>query len=177
MLVAVGTKNPAKLEGVKRVFADFFPDVRFQSLDTSSVTNAQPMGMDQIIEGAVKRARFAISKTRARFGVGVEAGIFPLSGRLGHMDHQEAVIMNRRGKYSLGSSAGFMLPPRWMRRMVKEGNELEHYAVEMTGVPAVGDKEGLVYHLTKGRISRADLTEQCVRTALVPWLHAELYGF
>ena len=177
MLVAVGTKNPAKLEGVRRVFTDFFPDVKFESLDTSSVTNAQPMGVDQIIEGAIKRARFAISKTRARFGVGVEAGIFPINKSLGHMDHQEAVIMNRRGRFSLGSSAGFMLPSRWMRRMIREGNELEHYAVEMTGVSGVGDKEGLVYHLTKGRISRADLTEQCVRTALVPWLHADLYGF
>ena len=177
MLVAVGTKNPSKLEGVRRVFTDFFPGVRFESLDTSSVTHAQPIGVDQIIEGAIRRARFAISKTRARFGVGVEAGIFPINKRLGHMDHQEAVIMNRRGRFSLGSSAGFMLPSRWMRRMIREGNELEHYAVEMTGVSGVGDKEGLVYHLTKGRISRSDLTEQCVRTALVPWLHADLYGF
>src|SRR5438445_6683329 len=109
MLVAVGTKNPAKLEGVRRVFTDFFPGVRFESLDTSSVTNAQPMGMDQIIEGAINRARFAISKTRARFGVGVEAGIFPLSKRRGQMDHQEAVIMNRRRRLPLGSSAGIRL--------------------------------------------------------------------
>src|SRR3989442_10963629 len=108
MLVAVGTKNPAKLEGVKRVFTDFFPDVRFESLDTSSVTKAQPMGMDQIIEGAIKRARFAISKTRARFGVGVEAGIFPLGGKPCHMDQQGSVIMNRCGWFSLGPSAAFM---------------------------------------------------------------------
>jgi inosine/xanthosine triphosphatase len=176
MLVAVGTKNPAKLEGVKMAFTDFFPGVTFESLDVSSVTKPQPMGMDQIIEGAIERARFAVSKTRAKFGVGIEAGIFPVK-RLGHMDHQEAAIMNRRGKLSLGSSAGFMLPPGWVRRMKREGSELERYAIEMTGVSAVGEKEGLVYHLTKGRISRADLTEQCVRTALVPWLHPDLYGF
>src|SRR2546427_10193861 len=160
MLVAVGTKNPAKLEGVKRVFTDFFPGVRFESLDPTSVTPAQPIGMDQIIEGAVKRARFALSKTRARFGVGVEAGILPLNRRLGHMDHQEAVIMNRRGRFSLGSSAGFLLPPRLMRRIVTEGEEPQDHAVGMKGVAARGDKEGLVDHLSKGKRSRADLTEQ-----------------
>ena len=176
MLVAVGTRNPAKLEGVRRVFSDFFPGVTFKSLDTTSLTKAQPMAIEEIIEGAVKRARFAISKTRARFGVGIEAGVYRVE-RFGHMDHQEAVIMDRRGRFSLGTSAGFMLPPRWVKRMKREGRELEEYAIEMTGVSAVGEKEGLVYHLTRGRVSRADLTEQCVRTALVPWLHPDLYGF
>ena len=177
MLVAVGTKNPAKLEGVKRVFLDFFPDVKVKSVDASTVTKAQPTSIDEIIDGAIKRARFALSKTNAEFGIGIEAGIFPLVRRLGHMDHQQAAIMNRRGKFSLGSSSGFMLPRNLVRRMIKEGKELEDCAVNMTGVTAVGDKEGLVYHLTKGRVSRTNLTEQCVMMALVPWLHRDLYGF
>jgi len=177
MLVGVGTRNPAKVEGIKRVFTDFFRNIEIESVDTSSVSKAQPMNMDEIIQGAIKRARFAIAKTRGEFGVGVEAGIFPLGSRLGYMDHQLAAIVNRKGRLSIGSSAGFMLPKHLVRRMMKDGKELEEYAVAMTGVGAVGDKEGLVYHLTNGRISRTDLTEQCVRTALVPWLHGDVYGF
>src|SRR2546428_8467756 len=104
MLVAVGTKNPAKLEGVKRVFTDFFPGVRLEALDTSSVTNAQPIGMDQIIEGAIKRARFAVSKTRARFGVGVEAGGFPLSQKTRPHDPPEGVIIKPPRRVFPGAS-------------------------------------------------------------------------
>src|SRR2546428_13757569 len=97
MLVAVGTKNPAKLEGVKRVFTDFFPGVRLEALDTSSVTNAQPIGMDQIIEVAIKRARFAVSKTRARLGVGVEAGGSPPPKEAGPLeDHEGGRVEGRR---------------------------------------------------------------------------------
>jgi len=176
MLVAVGTKNPAKLEGVKRVFLDFFPDAKLESVDASSFTKAQPTSIDEIVEGAIKRARLALSKTEAEFGVGIEAGIFPMVRRLGHMDHQQAAIMNRRGRFSLGSSSGFMLPRSLVSRMINEGRELEEYAVDMTGVSAVGEKEGFVYYLTKGRVSRTNLTEQCVMTALVPWLHRDLYG-
>lgn len=59
--------------------------------------------------------------------------------------------------------------------MIREGRELEHYAVELTGIREIGDKGGLIHYLTNGQISRTDLTEQCVITALVPWLHKEVY--
>ena len=35
----------------------------------------------------------------------------------------------------------------------------------------------MVYGLTKGRLSRVEMTEQCVSMALVPWLNAKLYDF
>ena len=60
--------------------------------------------------------------------------------------------------------------------MMREGKELEHYAVRLTGIDAVGDKGGIIHYLTKGAMTRTDLTEQCVMTALVPWLNKRIYG-
>ncbi|MDG7012563.1 MAG: DUF84 family protein, partial [Nitrososphaerota archaeon] len=48
---------------------------------------------------------------------------------------------------------------------------------KVSGVDGVGDKGGLIHYLTNGKVSRADLTEQCVVTALAPWLHRDVYNF
>ncbi len=175
MIVAVGTKNPAKLEGVRNAFAKFYPDFELRSIDGSAVSRKQPVGLEQITEGAMERAKFALKATNADFGVGVEAGIFKMGGH--YFDHQQAAVVDRSGRVSLGYSAGFMLPTGGVERMLAEGRELEDLAVELTGIPEVGDKGGIINFLTNGAMSRSDLTEQCVVTALAPWLHRDVYGF
>jgi inosine/xanthosine triphosphatase len=175
MIIAIGTKNPAKIEGVQKGFARFFSDLEFRSVDTAPVmVKAQPVGLDQITEGATIRARFALAEAGGDFGVGVEAGIFRLGGR--YFDHQQAAVVDKTGRMSLGHSAGFPLPTAPVEKLMREGGELEHYAVQLTGIGDVGDKGGLIHHLTKGQISRTDLTEQCVITALIPWLHRDVYS-
>jgi inosine/xanthosine triphosphatase len=175
MIVAVGTKNPAKVEGTRRAFAKYFPSVELRPVDSSPVARAQPRGLEEMVEGATARAKFALSKAGGDFGVGVEAGIFTLAGF--YFDNQQAAIADPSGKVSLGHSAGYMLPKAAMDQMFKEGKELERWAESVSGIDEVGDKGGLVQHLTKGKMTRADLTEQCVTTALIPWLHREVYGF
>ena len=175
MIVAVGTKNPAKLEGVRRAFSKYFPDVELRPIDSSSVARAQPRGLEEMTEGATARARFALSKAGGDFGVGVEAGIFTVAGV--YFDNQQAAIVDPSGKASLGHSAGYMLPKDAMEALIKDGKELEQWAEALSGIPEVGDKGGLIQHLTRGKMTRADLTEQCVTTALIPWLHRDVYGF
>lgn len=175
MIVAVGTTNPAKLDGIKRAFAKFFDDLEVRPVNSSSVAKAQPRGLEEMTEGAVARAKFALSKAGGDFGVGVEAGIFTISGVF--FDAQQAAIAGRSGKVSLGHSAGYMLPREAMENLFRDGKELEEWAEVVSGISQVGDKGGLIQHLTKGRMTRAELTEQCVTTALVPWLHRGVYGF
>jgi len=173
MIVAVGTKNPAKIEGIRRAFTRYYPEPELRTVDTATFVRPQPLGLEQIAESAVIRARHALSKAGGDFGVGVEAGIFTMSGS--YFDHQQAAIVDRLGRASLGHSSGFMLPAAPVERILREGKELEHYAVELTGIKEIGDKGGLIHYLTNGQVSRADLTEQCVVTALAPWLHREVY--
>jgi inosine/xanthosine triphosphatase len=175
LIVAIGTKNPAKIEGIKRAFAKYYADVEFHSVDSSSVAKAQPKGLEEMASGATARAIFALSKVGGDFGVGVEAGIFNIDGK--YFDNQVAAIVNPSGKASLGHSAGFMLPTDAIEKLFREGRELERWAEEVSGINEIGDKGGIIQHLTKGKMSRIDLTEQCVTTALVPWLHRDVYGF
>lgn len=175
MIVAVGTKNPAKLKGVRRAFSKYFPGVKVRSVDSSSVAKAQPKGLEEMASGATSRARFALSKSSGDFGVGVEAGIFTIGDV--YLDNQVAAIVDRSGKVSLGHSAGYMLPRKDMEELFRDGRELERWAEEVSGIKEVGDKGGLIKHLTKGKMDRTELTEQCVVTALIPWLHRGVYGF
>jgi len=175
LIIAVGSKNPAKLEGVRAAFSKYFQSVELRPVDSSSVSVAQPLGLEEMVKGATRRARFAISKAGGDYGVGVEAGIFTISGV--YFDNQLAAIVDSTGKASLGHSAGYMLPSDAVKKMMRDGSELERWAEALSGVPEVGDKGGLIQHLTKDKMTRADLTEQCVTTALIPWLHREVYGF
>ena len=174
MQVAVGTKNPAKVEGVSRAFSKYFAQVEIEPVDSSSVAKAQPRGLEEMTAGATARAKFALSKVGGDFGVGVEAGIFTIGDV--YFDNQIAAVADPSGRVSLGHSAGYSLPRDAMEKLFRDGRELERWAEEVSGIEEVGDKGGLVKHLTKGAMSRTDLTEQCVITALVPWLHRDIYG-
>ena len=174
MIVAVGTKNPAKVEGIRLAFAQYFSAVQLRPVDSSSVAKAQPKGLEEMAAGATSRAKFALSKAGGDFGVGVEAGIF-LIGDV-YFDNQVAAVADPSGRVSLGHSAGYSLPREAMDRLFREGRELERWAEEVSGISEVGDKGGLIHYLTKGRMSRTELSTQCVVTALIPWLHRGVYG-
>ena len=174
MLVAVGTKNPAKLDGVRTAFSKYFSGVQLLPVDSTSIARAQPHGLEQIADGALARAKHALSTAAGDFGVGVEAGLFTIGAI--YFDTQLAAIVDSSGKSSLGHSAGYMLPKGEMEKLLSEGKELEEWAVALSGIPHVGDKGGLIQHLTMGRMTRAELTEQCVLTALIPWHHRPVYG-
>jgi inosine/xanthosine triphosphatase len=175
MIVAAGTKNPAKLEGIRAAFTRYFPEVELRPVDSSSVANAQPRGLEEMAAGATARAKHALSRVSADFGVGVEAGIFTI-GEV-YFDNQVAAIVDKSGKVSLGHSAGYMLPHDAIDKLFRDGKELERWAEEVSGIKEVGDKGGLINHLTKGKMDRTELTEQCVPTALIPWHHRAVYGF
>ena len=173
MKVAVGTRNPAKIEGVRRAFSKYYAQVETTPLDASSVARAQPWGLEEMTAGATARAKFALSGAGGDFGVGVEAGIFAIGDV--YFDNQVAAIVDAEGGVSLGHSAGYTLPRDAMEKLFEEGQELERWAERVSGVNEVGDKGGLIDYLTRGRMSRADLTEQCVVTALIPRLNRDVY--
>jgi non-canonical (house-cleaning) NTP pyrophosphatase len=76
----------------------------------------------------------------------------------------------------MGFSSGFMIPTSFLKKMQKEGGELDRYSHELTGAEKITEEEGIVFHLTKGTTSRLQMTEQSVGMALVPWLNGETYG-
>ena len=138
IIVTVGTKNPAKIDGVRRAFGRYYSDIDVRPVDSSSVAKAQPRGLEEMTAGATARARFALSKVGGDFGVGVEAGIFTIGSV--YFDNQVAAIADTSGKESLGHSAGYSLPRKDIDRLFKDGRELERWAEEVSGIKEVGTR-------------------------------------
>ncbi|WP_457549759.1 inosine/xanthosine triphosphatase [Archaeoglobus sp.] len=171
MKVAVGSTNPTKVKGVKKAFEEFFEDVEVVSKDVDSGVSAQPIGGD-VIKGAINRALNAYGD--CDFSVGVEAGLFKFERTItGYVDFQVAVIYNGF-KYSIGFGPGFEFPPFVVERALK-GEEVGKIMSEFTGIKEIGRKIGAIHYLTRGKVSRIDLTRIAVTMALIPWLNEELY--
>ncbi|HVC27243.1 MAG TPA: inosine/xanthosine triphosphatase [Nitrososphaerales archaeon] len=178
-VVAVGSTNAAKTAGVKRAFSPLFPKLELREVDASSLVRAQPMGLEETVEGAQERAIFALESARPDFGVGVEAGLVELGKDWpGHyLNLQVAAIVDSAGHLSFGCSSGFPIPKRFAERLKQGRGELDRYTHELAGARKVREEEGIVYHLSGRRLSRVEMTEQCVSMALIPWLNGKLYGF
>ncbi len=177
--VGVGSSNPVKLEGVRRVFEHFYGDVEIRS---APYTNAprQPVSTEQTIMGAYLRAKYSLDALpQSDFGVGVEAGIISIpsvpKSWISHLNTQFAVVISRDGRTGVGLSSGFMLPKPVLDDILSLGKELDESFSEKYGYTNLGKTVGVVHVLTKGFIDRYKLVEECVSLALIPFLNPDLY--
>ncbi len=170
--IAVGTENELKYRAVLRALANLCTVEKAVMVGVHGL-KPQPVGMDEVVAGAIVRAIRALEKAETDYGVGVEAGPLLVAG-IG-LEVQAAAIVDVDGRLSLGLSQGFMVPSTWLEAMI-EGKELGTLAEKATGRKRIGQTHGLVSYLTFGRVSRGDLTYEAVVMALIPRLNPDLYG-
>ncbi|MDI3476140.1 MAG: inosine/xanthosine triphosphatase [Thermococcaceae archaeon] len=177
MKVAVGSTNPAKVEAVREVFQGIYGEVEVIPIEVDSGVPDQPIGLEETIKGAINRAKQAIEKTDADFGVGIEAGLYPVPETItGYMDVQFCAVVDREGRITLGHGPGFEYPPGVIRRVFEEGVEVGIAMGELVNDPELKRKVGAIGVLTHGRLVRKELNKLAVLMALVPRLNREWYG-
>ncbi|MFQ6051577.1 MAG: inosine/xanthosine triphosphatase [Candidatus Hydrothermarchaeota archaeon] len=170
--VAVGSKNPVKIEATRKIFKRVFENVEIISCRVD--TPLQPFN-DEILINAIKRGKEALNKTGADFGVGIEAGLTKNPhASTGYVDVQWCAIIDKEGKVFVGSSPGFEVPKRVIDEILN-GKEMEEIMEKVSGINKIGEKEGAIGFLSKGITDRLSLTEQCVLMALVPIISRSLY--
>ncbi|HZH60954.1 MAG TPA: DUF84 family protein [Metabacillus sp.] len=74
MKIAIGTKNPTKVNAVNEAFSSFI-DAEFISTNVPSNVSAQPLTDLETLTGAINRARNALEAEGADLGVGLEGGL------------------------------------------------------------------------------------------------------
>jgi inosine/xanthosine triphosphatase len=177
MRVAIGSTNPAKVDAVREVFQEIYSELEVIPLEVDSGVPDQPVGLEETVKGAINRAKQAIAKTDADFGVGIEAGLYPVPGTLtGYMDVQFCAVVDRKGKITLGHGPGFEYPPGMIRRVFEEGVEVGIAMGELVNDPELKRKIGAIGVLTHGRLVRKELNKLAVLMALVPRLNPEWYN-
>ncbi|MBP1911637.1 inosine/xanthosine triphosphatase [Thermococcus stetteri] len=177
MKVAVGSTNPAKVKAVREVFQGIYGDVEVVPIEVDSGVPDQPMGLEETVKGAINRARQALEKTGADFGVGIEAGLYSVPETItGYMDVQFCAVVDREGRITLGHGPGFEYPPGVIKRVFGEGVEVGIAMGELVNDPGLKRKIGAIGVLTHGRLVRKELNKLAVLMALVPRLNPEWYG-
>lgn len=171
MKVVVGSKNPTKIEGTRLAFQQFFGDVEVVGVEV--LTPFRQPFEEQTINGAIERALKSYSKS-FDFSVGIEAGLIAVKHTItGYMDFQVAVVYNGE-KFTIGFGPGFEYPKKVVEQ-AKIGVEVGKTMEKISGIKDLGKKFGAVHYLSKGAISRIELSRIAVTMALIPWLNKDLY--
>ena len=181
-LVLVGSTNPPKLEGVRAALAAFSRGVRIEGIEVESGVPGQPLGFEEIVEGARSRARGAQRHGECDLGVGYEDGLVPIPGAAGSWFNIGCAAVSDGVQISLGLSSGFSYPPACCERAVAERQPIgalfdsfwkQHRGVSTGSAPL---SAGNVGKLTGGVLTRAEYTRHAVLCALARFVHPDLYA-
>jgi inosine/xanthosine triphosphatase len=174
--ILVGSKNPVKLASVKEAFQKYFDNIDVIGVDINSKVSDQPVN-DETFEGAKNRAIGLIEKNRsenlqAEYFVGIEGGITEIYSRwfaFGCM-----CVANNEGKTGFGTSAHFELPQKVVSELLN-GKELGDVMDKIQNESNTKQKQGAIGFFTNGIMNRSELYVPGLITALIPFLHNDLF--
>lgn len=130
-----------------------------------------PSTDDEILEGAVNRAKGSFGKSPADLGIGLEGGF--ASSPYGPILKGWAAVHDGRGTY-VGSTPGVLFPEHLWKR-VGERRELAQVMDEASGEKDVRSRQGAFGILTRNRIDRAHTFRLALHCAFAPIVNGELY--
>jgi inosine/xanthosine triphosphatase len=186
--VIIGSKNPVKINAIKNVFNRFFPTEKiiFSIFEVPSNVSNQPIGLENVIKGAINRAKNAFSmylKNRDTtsdlkiFSVGIEAGLVSIPFTIsGYLDYQYCAILDQDQHVSIGSGSGWEYPPEIIKEILNDPLlEVGTLMAKISGDPNVKYRNGAIGYYSKNLLTRPVITEECVQMALIPYLNHEKY--
>jgi len=169
-MIRVASLNMNKIDAVREVFTSY----EVKGVACSSGVREQPMNLDEIIKGAIFRARSVFGD--CEYSVGIEDGISQVPGaKSGYMNFCACAIYDGEQIF-LGLGPAFEYPPDCTRRVVDEGITISEAFVPLTEKPDIGYEEGIIGWLTQGKISRKDYTKHSVEMAKIQIDNLRLYG-
>ena len=179
IIIAVGSTNPIKIQAVAEVLKhSFLEQAQIQAVSASSEIQEQPLSLEETILGAKNRAKNAFALCAGcSYSFGIESGLFPAQGTAtGFLEACICAIFDGK-KYAVGLSCGFEVPHPVLRLIVEKNLDLNQacYEAGLSTNEKLGQAEGIIGMLTKGRIPRKEYTKQCVTTALIQLENPNLY--
>jgi inosine/xanthosine triphosphatase len=170
MKIAVGSKNPAKVMAVQETIAEYphLAAAEIVSIATRSGVADQPLSLKESIEGAVNRAKAV--KGDADFGIGIESGLMEVPYTKGGFMDVCAVAVYDGAEFHIGLSSAWEFPNPETTRMIVEGGLNMSEAINAMGLtndPKIGEAQGAIGILTKGRVDRKEYTKQALKMALI----------
>ncbi len=182
MRIHVGSTNPAKVQAVKSQI-NLYPNLKWANVREYAVqsgVSSQPKSLDEIVLGAVTRARNAFLADMkvpmdghtlfeaCDLSFGMESGIMEVPHvKSGWMDICACAIFDGHQQH-IGLSSAFEAPKEIVDIVLKDGLEMSDAVLKagITTNPKLGAAEGLIGLLTGGRVTRQSYTEQAIAMAI-----------
>ncbi len=182
--VCVGSLNPTKIKAVEEALTTFFKNFRVYNIKVDSKVSNQPIGLKNIIKGAITRAKsslnYLINEKKIQndiFGVGIEAGLAEVPyTKSGFMDFQFCAIINEEKQISLGSGITFEYPKFVIDQILQEKDkEIGEIIGNLAGNENLKNESGAISFLSKNVITRKEILKQAAICAMLPFINKELY--
>lgn len=175
MKILIGTKNPGKIEGAKQAFEKYFNDVEIEGIKVRSEVGDQPVN-EEIFEGAKNRVKnlkiyAKENNLEVDFYIASEAGITNLLGDW--IDINAAVIEDKQGIQSVGTSQGFEIPNKYVDEIIQ--TELGQVMDKIFSKSHLNTGKGGISFLTHDEITRIDLTRNAFLMALIKHINGDLW--
>lgn len=169
MKINIGSTNEVKISAVKETLTLYkdFAQASFQGIKTQSGISDQPKSMEETITGAKNRAQNAFRNCDYSFGI--ESGLMAVPHtKTGYMDFTVCAIYDGKN-FHLGFSPALECPRKVIDLVFGENLNLNDafYKAGLTSNPAIGNDDGMVSLLTKGRMTRKDYTKPAIIMAMI----------
>lgn len=158
MIVAVGSKNPAKVDAVRQIFQNNEDQVI--ALEVPSGVHSQPFSDEETIEGAINRAKACLKEPNVQIGIGLEGGVVKTSFGLFLCNWGALVVKGREP--IIAGGARIVLPKEIENRLLS-GEELGPVMDEYTNQKNIRKKEGAIGVFTNEAITRSQMFEHIMK--------------
>ena len=177
MKIGVGSKNKTKVRAVAEAFkgSTMFGSADIAGIDVKIEQFGHPKTLEETVAGAVDRAKQAY--IGHDYGVGIESGLMLVpQTKTGYMEVAACVIYDGKDMH-VGLSQAYEWPKKVLDKILYEKLDGSQ-AMKVAGITdkeKLGEHEGFVGVMTKGRMDRTDYNKGAVMMALLCLENPEHY--
>lgn len=156
--VAIGTKNPAKVDAIINGFDGI--EANFLPTSVSSGVSEQPFSDEETIQGAINRAKAALESEGADLGIGLEGGV--VETEFGMFLCNWGAIIDKDNEPIIAGGARILLPDE-IAKELKKGIELGDVMEAFTKQKDIRSHEGAIGIFTNHYVTRKDMFTHVVK--------------
>ncbi|MFA6131085.1 MAG: inosine/xanthosine triphosphatase [Patescibacteria group bacterium] len=177
-IVNVGSRNQTKVQAVSEALQEskLFDAVEVVPVDVVAEEFGHPVGIEQVIKGAMDRAQKAFKNCELSFGI--EGGLVEVPQTKSYYMEFAVCAIYDGTQFHLGMSPGFEWPKSVTDMIVHEKLDGSQ-ALKKAGLTVeekIGATEGGIWILTHGRMNRKEYNRLAVEMALIHLENMEHYS-
>ncbi len=167
MKVAIGTKNPTKVNAVNKAFSSFI-EAEFISTNVPSNVSAQPLTDLETVTGAINRAKNALEAEGADLGVGLEGGLIKTDYGF-FLCNWGAIFL--KGQEPIVAGGARIVVPDEIGELVFSGRELGDVMDVYAKKKNVRHNEGAIGIFTNGIVDRTSMFKELSNLLIGQYLY------